>query len=294
MTPIMKRIFLSMFLLVAVIVVAQAQSGLKLPALSPNAKISQDFSMSSIEISYSRPSMRGRKIMGDIIPYGHVWRTGANAPTKIKLGEDMEVAGHRLKAGEYAMYTIPNKDKWEIVLSTATGNWSAEGFPREYDAARFKVTPLTVNEECQTFTINITDITFNSCKIELQWERTKIVIPVKADNDKTAQENIDKAVNIPSIPYFQAASYYYETNQKTETALSYVDKAIAQSPKAFYIWYLKARIEKKMGHTDEALAAAKKSIELAAGTPNELEYKNNNNKLINELNKRKRYTQPAE
>ncbi len=290
----MKRMFLSAILLAAIVMGASAQTALKLPALSPNTKLSQDFSVSNIEISYSRPSMRGRKIMGDIIPYGHVWRTGANAPTKIKIGEDMEVGGHRLKAGEYSMYTIPNKDKWEIVISTATGNWTAEGFPREFDAARFKITPLALNEEVQTFTINITDITFNSCKIELTWERTKVVIPVKADNDKVAQENIDKAINVPSVPYFQAASYYYETNQKTDLASNYVNKAIEQNPKGFFIWYLKARIEKRMGHNEEALAAAKKSIELSAGTPNELEYKNNNEKIINEINKFKRYNQPAE
>jgi len=239
--------------------------------------------------------MRGRKIMGDIIPYGHVWRTGANAPTKIKTGEDLEIGGHRIKAGEYALYTIPNKDKWEIVISSATGNWSAEGFPKEFDVARFKISPLPNSEEVQTFTINVTDITFNTCKIEMLWEHTKIVIPVVANNSTVAEENIDKAINNPpAIPYFQAASYYFETNQKTELASTYVNKAIDANPKAFYMWYLKARIEKKMGHTEEALAAAKKSIELAAGTPNELEYKNNNNKLIDELTKTKRYNQPAE
>lgn len=289
----MKRIFFSIALLAAVTMNADAQT-LKLPALSPTAKLTQDFSLSSIEITYSRPSMRGRKIMGDVIPYGHVWRTGANAPTKIKTGEDLEIGGHRVKAGEYALYTIPAKDKWEIVLSSATGNWTADGFPKEFDVARFKIAPITVPDEVQTFTIGITDITFSSCKIELAWERTRVIIPVKADNEQTAENNIDKAINTPSIPYFQAASYYYETNQKTDIARDYVNKAIEQNPKAFYMWYLKARIEKRMGHTEDALAAAKKSIELAAGTPNELEYKNNNGKLIDELAKTKRYNQPQD
>lgn len=289
----MKRIFFSLALLAACTTGANAQS-LKLPALSPTAKLSQDFSMSSIEITYSRPSMRGRKIMGDVIPYGHVWRTGANAPTKIKFGEDLEVAGHRVKAGEYMLYTIPAKDKWEIIISSATGNWSAEGFPREFDVARFKIAPITVPQDVQTFTINITDISFTACKIELAWERTRVIIPVKADNEQVAENNIDKAVNTPSIPYFQAASYYYETNQKTSTAREYVNKAIEQNPKAYYMWYLKARIEKRMGHTEDAMAAAKKSIELATGTPNEQEYKNNNGKLIDELARNKRYNQPQD
>lgn len=290
----MKRIVLSIVLLAAIAGNGMAQSPLKLPALSPNAKLVQDFSISNIEISYSRPSMRGRKIMGDIVPYGHVWRTGANAPTKIKFGEDVEVAGQRVKAGEYALYTIPNKDKWEIIISTGTGTWTADGYPREYDVARFKVTPRTLAEETQTFTINVTDITFKSCKIEMEWERTRIVIPVVADNSATVEQNIDKAVNNPQIPYFQAASYYYETNQKTDLASKYVNKALEANPKAYYMWYLKARIEKRLGNVDEALAAARKSIELAAGTPNELEYKNNNGKIINELTRQKRSSQPQD
>lgn len=278
----------------AMLAADDAQAQLKVPSLSPNAKIVQDFSVSNIEITYSRPSMRGRKVMEDMIPYGKVWRTGANAPTKIKLGEDMEVGGMRLKAGEYSVYTIPDKDKWEVIFSTATGSWTADGFPREFDAARFKVKPITMPEDVQTFTIQITDITFTSCKIELTWERTKIVLPVSVDNKDVVAGNIDKAINNTNVPYFQAASYYYETNQKTELAQNYVNKAIDQNPKAFYMWYLKARIEKRLGNTDEAIACAKKSIELAKDTPNELEYKRNNEKIIDELYKQKRATQPAD
>ncbi|GAA4468253.1 DUF2911 domain-containing protein [Nemorincola caseinilytica] len=290
----MKRLFLSAFLFAAILASGNAQAQLKVPSLSPTAKITQDFSVSNIEITYSRPSMRGRKIMDDVIPYGKVWRTGANAPTKVKLGEDMEIGGMRLKAGEYSVYTIPDRDKWEVIFSTATGNWTADGFPREYDAARIKVKPTQLNEDVQTFTVQITDITFNSCKIEIMWERTKIVLPVVADNKDVVAGNIDKAINSTNVPYFQAASYYYETNQKTELAQKYVNMAIDQNPKAFYMWYLKARIEKRLGNNEEAMSAAKKSIELATGTPNELEYKRNNQKIIDDLNKQKRATQPAD
>lgn len=149
-----------------------------------------------------------------------------------------------------------------------------------------------MNDAVQTFTIAINDITFTTCKIELMWEHTKISIPVVARNTTTVDDNIDKAINNPpAVPYFQAASYYFETNQKIDIASRYVDKALEANPKAFYMWYLKARIEKKLGHVEEALAAARKSIELAQGTPNELEYKRNNDKLITELNKMKRYNQ---
>jgi tetratricopeptide (TPR) repeat protein len=288
----MKKFFLSVVMLAAIATATNAQNALKLPSLSPTAKISQDFSVSNIEISYSRPSMRGRKVMGDMVAYGKPWRTGANAPTKIKTGEDLEFAGYRVKAGEYLIYTIPDKDKWEVVMSSATGSWTADGFPREFDVARFKIKPSVTNEDCQTFSIQIKDITYNTCKIEILWERTKLVIPVTANNGNTIADNIDKAINNPpALPYFQAATYYYESNQKLDLARTYVNKALDQSPKAYYMWYLKARIEKKLGNNEEALAAAKKSIELTKNTPNELEYKRNNDKIINEINRQKRSSQ---
>jgi tetratricopeptide (TPR) repeat protein len=280
----MKRVFLFV-LLIAIAMDLSAQSSLKLPSLSPNAKVSQDFSLSNIEISYSRPSMRGRKVFGDVVAYGRPWRTGANAPTKIKIGEELEIGGVRVKAGEYALYTIPNKDKWEIILNTAVGKWTANGFPREDDVARFHIKAGMIDGECQTFTIMVTDITYSSCKIELVWERTRIGIPVMALTNETIETNIDKALNQPTLPYFQAASYYFENNKKMSLAQSYVNKALEQDPKAFYIWYLKARIERKLGNKEEAIVAAKKSMELAKGTPNEYEYMHNNQKIIDEVYK---------
>ncbi len=290
----MRQLFLSV-LFVATSLATYAQSSLKLPALSPTAKISQDFSISNIEISYSRPSMRGRKVFGDIVPYGKIWRTGANAATKIKFGEDVEIAGQKVKAGEYAMYTMPDKDQWRVILNTGTGNWGADGYSKENDVARFTVKSIKLEEDVRTFTINITDITYTTCKIELVWERTKIALSVVARNMEAVESNIDKAVNHPpTVPYFQAANYYYETNQKTDVASSYVNKALEQDPKAYYMWYLKARIEKRKGNNDEAIAAAKKSMEMAKGTANEAEYIANNNKIIDEINKSVRHRQDLE
>ncbi len=287
----MKQIFCSV-LLIAASFTSFGQASLKLPALSPGAKITQDFSTSSIEITYSRPSMRGRKIFGDVVPFGQVWRTGANAATKIKFGEDVEVAGQKVKAGEYALYTIPGRDSWEVILNNGTGNWGANGYSKETDVARFKIRPIGIDGDCQTFTILVTDITFTTCKIELVWERTKIVLPIIARNGERIETDIVKVLGAPPTkPYFQAANYYYESDKKMDLAKLYVDKAIDQDPKAFYMWYLKARIEKKLGNKEDAIAAAKKSIETAQGTANEYEYKHNNQKLIDEINRSKRQRQ---
>ena len=284
----MKHLFLSaLFIMTAL--VTNAQSPLKLPPLSANAKLTQDFSTSSIEISYSRPSMRGRKVFGDVVAYDHVWRTGANAPTKIKIGEELEIAGQKVKAGEYTLFTVPGRNVWEVVLSNGTGNFGPDGYSKDFDVARFFIKPvyLDLQGEVQTFTIQVTDITMTTCKLELTWERTKIVIPVIARNSEHIEESIDKAINHAQLPYFQAASYYFESDIKLGTANEYVNKALEQDPKAFYIWYLKARIERKMGHEEEAIAAAKKSMELAKGTNNEREYFHNNQKLIDDINRHK-------
>lgn len=278
----MKRFLLSALLIAGAFTFANGQ--LKLPALSPTAKINQEFSTSNIEITYSRPSMRGRKIFGDLVQYGNVWRTGANSATKIKFGEDVDIMGNKVKAGEYALYTIPGRESWEIILNNGTSNWGADGYSKEGDVLRFNVKPNRMEGMCQTFTIEITDMGYSSCKIELMWERTRIQIPVKARNDEAIESSIDKAINHPAIPYFQVANYYNEKNIKLDVAEEYVTKAVEQDPKAFYMWWLKARIEKKLGHKTLAIEAAKKSMETAKGSAFEAEYIHNCTALIDEIN----------
>jgi hypothetical protein len=280
----MKRFLLALFVAGSAFSVANAQD-LKLPALSPSAKITQGFSTSEIEIAYSRPSVRGRKIFGDLVPYNTVWRTGANSATKVKFGEDVTMGGQAVKAGEYALYTIPGATEWEVILNKGLGNWGANGYNTADDIARFKIKPRETEKLVNTFTINIGNITFNSCNLELAWEKTKLIIPITADNQARLTAAIDKAITTPNIPYYQAASYYYETNQNLEKAYEYVSKAVDANPKAFYMWHLKAKIAQKTGRKADALAAAQKSIELTKGTPNEREYKNNNQKVIDAANK---------
>lgn len=275
----MKQFSLAL-LFAAFALTAQAQEPLKLPALSPNASIHQDFSTSGIDITYSRPSMRGRTVFGDVVAYGAVWRTGANAATKLKLGEEVVIGGQIIKPGEYALYTVPGKDEWEVIINKGTGNWGAAGYDKAADIVRFKVKPTMMNSAVETFTIDIANITYSTCDIELAWEKTKIAIPVKANNETRLDAAIDKAINQPALPYQQAATYYLETGNNLQKALTYADKAIEQNPKAFFLYYLKARIAAKMGKKEETIVAAKKSIELAKGTAFEAEYQHNCQKLI--------------
>lgn len=275
----MKRILL-IALLAAVSGGTALSQELKLPALSPNARITQDFSTSTIEITYSRPSMRGRKVFGDIVAYNEPWRTGANAPTKIKIGEELQIGGQTVKPGEYVLYTIPAQGKWEVVINKGASNWSADGFDKNDDIARFKVKPQSTSEVVPTFTINIADITLNSCDMELMWEKTKVVIPIVADNKERLAASIDKTLSKPTLPYHQAATYYFETNQNLDKAYEYATKATQQNPQAFWSYYLKARIAQKLGKKKEAIEAANKSMELAKGSALESEYQRNNQKII--------------
>ena len=281
----MKRYSLAL-LLVASSFASSFGQELKLPALSPTARVSQDFSTSTIDITYSRPSMRGRKVFGDVVAYNEVWRTGANQATKIKFGEDVTVGGQKLSAGEYALYTVPGRDQWEVILNKGVGNWGQMGYDKKDDVARFMVKSQTMGSETSTFTINIANITLSSCNIELMWEKTKISIPVKANNEERLNAAIDKAINKPAIPYFQAANYYYETGQDLNKAMEYVNKALGQNPNAFYMYSLKAKIAQKQGNREEARAAATQSMELAKGTPFESEYKRSGEKIIRSVSKR--------
>lgn len=256
---------------------------LKLPSLSPTSTITQEFSTSKTEIVYSRPSMRGRTVFGDLVPYNVVWRTGANAATKITFGEDVEIGGTTVKAGSYSFYSIPGASEWEIILNKNTGNWGAMGYDTKDDVVRMKVKPTTLPTTVETFTINIGNITFSSCTIDLAWERTHVSVPVKANNQERLKTNIEKAINNPTIPYQQAATYYFETNQNLDKALEYATKASDNNPKAYWLFMLKARVAAKLGKNDVARDAATKTMEVAKGTPGEAEYNKYAQDLIKTL-----------
>lgn len=281
----MKYITLAALFVASIATTAFGQ-GLKLPALSPTAKITQSFSTSEITIDYSRPSMRGRKVFGGLVAFGEVWRTGANGATRVTFGEDVMLGGKEIKSGTYALYTIPGATEWEIILNKGVGNWGTGGYTTDDDVARFKVKPTQFNNAAETFTITIDDITFNTCDITLKWENTKVVIPVKANNAERISNDIVKAVEQPSIPYYQAASYYNETNQNLEKALEYITKATNERADAFWMWHLKAKIAKKLGKKDIAIEAANKAIEVSKGGPYEAEQKRNNEEIIKSLTKK--------
>jgi hypothetical protein len=238
---------------------------LKVPAPSPLQTVKQAFALSDITVEYSRPSARGRVVFGDVVPFGKVWRTGANNATKITFGEDVKVEGMDVKAGTYAIYTIPNKDSWEIMFyKDLTLGGNVEEYKKENELIRFVVKPVTMSgDKVETFSIDFSEMNANNTKIELVWEKTRVPFKVVADIDSKIMKTIDNTIVKDTRPYFQAASYYYDNDKDLKQAAEWADKAIANNPKGYWIYMLKAKIQAKQKDSKGAIATAEQVIKIA-------------------------------
>ncbi len=244
----------------------QAQAPrLEFPSPSPTCTLKQRVGLTDIEISYSRPGVKGRQIFGGLVPYGEVWRTGANASTKISFSTPVKLNGKEIPAGKYALYTIPGESEWTIIIYKNTNLNGAFGYDSKDDLVRFTTQPASLGEKLETFTIDMTDIRDDSALLYLAWENT--VVPIKVEMDITSKlvPQIEAAMADTSSgakPYYPAAMFYYEHGLDMQKARKWIDEAAAKN-QTYYIMHLKAKILAKLGEKDEAIAAAKKSSELA-------------------------------
>jgi tetratricopeptide (TPR) repeat protein len=262
------------------ILFADAQS-IKTPQPSPGQTLRQDFGISSIELNYSRPGIKGRKIFGDLVPYGKVWRTGANSATRIKFSDDVTIGGQALKAGEYAIYNVPGEKEWEIIINKGSVNWGTD-YKQEDDILRVKATPVNLNQPVETFTMQFANVKSNSTDLQIMWDKTLVSVPIATDVDKKVMADIDRIMNGDSRPYFQAAMYYMETGRDLNQALAWFDKAIEQNPNAYWVYHQKANAQAKLGKKQDAKTTAQKSMELAKTAKND-DYVKLNEKLIASL-----------
>ncbi len=258
---------------------------LKTPAPSPLQTIEQAFGLSNVKIEYSRPSVKGRVIFGDLVPYGKIWRTGANSSTKITFPDDVKIEGMPLIAGTYAIYTMPGADSWDVMFykDLKLGGDVTE-YKMENEVLKVKVKPSALSNKVETFTINFADITPSTMNIELLWDKTRIALGVKTEIDEKVLKSIEAALEKDTRPYFQAASYYFDNGKDLATALKWVNTAIESNPKAFWMYHLKAKIQKKMNDNKGAIETAQKSLELAKEEKND-DYVKLNEKLIGEAKK---------
>lgn len=259
----MKKLFLFLSAgLIASIGFAQIET----PAASPFQKVEQKVGLTDVSLEYSRPSKKGRDIFGGLVPYGEVWRTGANANTKITFSDDVMVNGKTLAAGSYAIYTKPGEKVWEIYFYTDTNNW---GNPQNWDpnkvAATVKAEVYPMAFPVETFTMSFDNLTNDSVNLGIIWEKVYVAAPINFMTDKAVTASIEKVMGGPtSGDYYNAAVYYLTADKDINKAKMWIDKSIEMSD-APRFWYYRQQslIYAKAGDKKGAIEAAKKSLELA-------------------------------
>ncbi len=269
--------------------VVEAQ--VKTPAPSPKAKIEQVVGLTNVEIEYSRPSSKGRNVFGDLVPYGKLWRTGANKNTTVSFSEDIMIGGQALKKGKYALFVTPKADVWEVIFYTDSENW---GTPEKFDDAKVALkttaTPENLAKKVETFTMNIGALDNDSAQLEISWEKTMVAIKFEVPTKKTALASIEKTLaGATAGDFFSAGQYYNQSNGDMTKALEYVNKAISMTPagKDIPFWYQrqKSLIQAKLNDKKGAIETAKLSLAGATKDDNQ-DYVKMNNDSIAEWSKK--------
>lgn len=239
------------------------QAQIQTPQPSPSAKVHQTIGLTEVSVDYSRPAVRGRAIFGDLVPYGKIWRTGANMRTKFKTDSDLKIDGKELKKGTYAILTIPNKENWDIVFYT---EYETGGAPAELDdskvALKVNAKVNAMEHPAENFTIAFGDLSDGvSGNMYIMWDKTIVWIKIETPTDEMAVASIEKAMSGPSAnDYFSAASYYRSSGKDLNKALEWVTKAVEMNPNAFWMSRQKSLIQADLGDKNGAIASAKVSL----------------------------------
>jgi len=244
----------------------QAQEDkLEFPQASPAASVTQKIGLTDVAIEYSRPSVRGRKIFGGLVPYGEVWRTGANTATKVTFGGDVKVEGTAVPAGSYALYTIPGESEWTVILSKVTGQWGSYQYDEKNDLLRAKVKPTALKDPVETMSLSVEDVRDDKAEIVMAWEKTRVAVKIETDLVAKLLPRIKAAMagDAKQKPYFPAAMFYYEHDLDLKQAIAWMDEAVKAQPDAVWIVYRKGLIQAKAGDKKGAAASAQQALELA-------------------------------
>lgn len=272
-----------------VFVVLGADAQVRTPAASPAGSVSTTVGLTDVKIDYFRPRAKGRAIFGSaatvLVPYGKIWRTGANSGTKISFSGDVKVEGISVPKGEYLVLTWPGATEWTIALHKNVAMGGDVGkYDEAQDAAKFKVKPEKLTEKVETLTFNIGDISDDSknAKIQLAWENTSVKFTISADYDATVMASIEQNTKVDPYNYFQAAVYYLENGKDLKQALEWVNKAADGMSSPYWVLHQKAKIQKGLGDKQGAIATATASLE-SAKKANNRDYQMMNEDLIKSL-----------
>ena len=255
------------YILSALIISGLSLSAQDLPMPSPSGELEQRIGLTDIKIEYSRPGVKDREVFGGLVPYGEVWRTGANKVPNITFSSDVRFGNNNVEAGTYAIFTIPNKDMWTVILNSNTEQWGTSDYNESENIATVEV----MSEEAlmtETFTMDINDIRDNSAMLVLRWEKTQLKVPLKVEVHPIAVSNIEQAIAEKEGSdevwrvYRNAAGYYYNSTKDMDQALSYIDQSITEYPNSWYSHWLKAEILAEKEEYKDAIKSAKESIKV--------------------------------
>jgi tetratricopeptide (TPR) repeat protein len=263
------------FLLIALAACSiTTQAQIKMPAPSPTQNITQDFGLGKIELSYSRPSIKGRMMFkegSELAPLNNVWRTGANGATTLKFTDEVTIGGVKLNAGKYGLLSIPGKNEWILIITKDTTVNQASAYKQENDLVRVTVSPMKMGESIESFTMQFANVKAESCELHLMWGKVALSLPITTnikDRIRTQTEQALAGDKVSANTYNTAATFYYEFDKDYNKALTCINKAIEANPKAFWNFLLKAKIEKDLGDKVSAKVSAEKCISLATEQKN--------------------------
>jgi tetratricopeptide (TPR) repeat protein len=245
---------------------AAEETKIEFPSASQHSVVKQRVGLTDVEVDYSRPNKNNREIFGGLVPYGKLWRTGANAVTKIKFSKGVTLGGKEIPAGEYALFTIPTADEWTIIISKDAKVQSAADYKQENDAARITAKPETIPVTIETFTIGLADVKGASATLNFLWDKTRVPVKLTTHDVDQVSKQLDAVVSAktPLDPRtaYQAAAFYYDNNKDMEQAARWIDQALEKNPDAYFMHYKKAQIQLKLGNKKEAIASAEKAIDI--------------------------------
>lgn len=259
------------------------------PPPSPNSQVEQIVGLTEIEVEYNRPSKRGRIVFGNLVPYGKLWRTGANSNTKINFSTDVELNGNKIKAGTYSIFSIPNKNSWEIIFYSESDLW---GVPKDWDDKKiiFKsdYQSFKNSQALETFSISFNNISNDYADLIIAWDDTYVKIKIDVLTRQKVKENIESVMSKSpkSSDYYSAAVYYRQESINLDTALEWINKAMqmSESPK-FYQLRQQSLIMAANEKYSDAVKVAQKSLELSIEEDNQ-DYVKMNTESIQEWSKK--------
>ena len=261
----MRKIIISAFIIFGFGLQAQ-----DLPVPSPACTLDQRVGLTDIKIEYSRPGVKDRTVFGELVPYGEVWRTGANKVPNLTFSTDVNFGGTNVEAGTYALLTIPQEESWIIMLNSETEMWGTGNYDEAKNVAMVESMP-TSTEFTETFTIDINDIRNSKASLVLRWEKTEVKVPLEVEVHPIAVENIAIAIEESDEEakwrvYRNAAGYYFNSKQSMDKALEYITQSVKENPDSWYSHWLHAEILAEQNDYKAAIKAAKESMKVGETT----------------------------